>query len=396
MEKRYERYKGESEFDYGLRLIGIKLEEKPDDLDWEDLVDMLNLDIHRDTLRKSVTGSPYSGYAVWQHFKNEANTIASNNNKEELAEIKKATIQMRDERNELNRKFRELSRAEKVIEIFKEYITKNVVCKWQAKEVPRIHSDNDVVVLLSDIHYGIDINNSHNMYNPIICKERLENYLAEIRNIAEIHKSENCYLVLGGDLISGDIRTKIRLENIENVVDQIKNVSILIENFIEQLSSLFFRVHVFETPGNHSRLFPNKDENQKGELLDKLVPHYLKAALQNLHNVFIHDNEVNDEICAFSVRGRTVAGIHGDKDTINTAPLNMRNLLGYTPDIVIMAHKHYNASLTVDKTKIIQNGSLCGMDNYTIDKRLTGVPEQTVFVLSDKTKTIPLYHIQFN
>ena len=394
MEKRYERYDGESDLEYGFRLIGIKLEEKPDDLDWQDLVDLLNLDVHRDTLRKSVTGCPFSGYAVWKHFKNLAGKVTSSASKE-LVEIKKATIKMRDERNELNKKYRELSRAEKLIDIFKEHITQNIGCTFKKKETPRIQSNNDMVVLLSDVHYGIDINNSHNVYNPEVAKSRLEHYLAEIVNIQQMHKSENCYLILGGDLISGTIHSKIRLENIENVVDQIKNVSVLLENFIEQLSSVFFNVHVYETPGNHSRLFPNKDENQKGELLDKLIPHYLKASLRNLQNVHIHQNKIDDEICTFMIRGKTLAGIHGDKDTMNTAPANMRNLLGYKPDIIVMAHRHFDATMTIDQTTVIQNGSLSGMDNYTVERRLVGYPEQTVFVVSDKSTTMPLYRIRF-
>lgn len=68
MNKKYERKSNENDYDYGLRLITIKVEERPDDLEWGDIVDLLHLDIHRDTLRKSVTGSPYSGYAVMKHF----------------------------------------------------------------------------------------------------------------------------------------------------------------------------------------------------------------------------------------------------------------------------------------------------------------------------------------
>ena len=36
---KYERREGEADFEYGLRLIEIKVEQKPDDLDWEDIVE---------------------------------------------------------------------------------------------------------------------------------------------------------------------------------------------------------------------------------------------------------------------------------------------------------------------------------------------------------------------
>ena len=35
---KYERKEGENQYEYGLRLIETKIEQKPDDLDWEDIV----------------------------------------------------------------------------------------------------------------------------------------------------------------------------------------------------------------------------------------------------------------------------------------------------------------------------------------------------------------------
>lgn len=69
MNPKYERKEGETDFEYGLRLIEIKVEQKPDDLDWEDIVEAAGLDCHRDSLRKAASVTPYSGYAVAQYFK---------------------------------------------------------------------------------------------------------------------------------------------------------------------------------------------------------------------------------------------------------------------------------------------------------------------------------------
>lgn len=393
MEKRYEKRTDETDYEYGLRLITLKIEEKPDDLDWQDIVDILHLDIHRDTLRKSVTGSPYSGYSVLKYYKDRQLKCTPS---DELLEIKKATIQMRDERNELNKKYREIGRADKLISIFKDIISKTVPCQFEFHQVPSLSGDNDLVVLLSDIHYGIGVDNVYNVCNTSVIKNRLEYYLSEICEIQHTHQSENCYLVLGGDLISGAIHSTIRIENIENVVTQIKEISVLITAFVNELSKQFFNVHVFESPGNHSRLFPNKDDNQKGDLLDSLIPHYLKAALQNQTNVHIHDNHIDNEICAFTVRGHKVVGVHGDKDPLSSIAENMKRMVGYTPDIIVVGHKHSNGLKTIDKTKVIQNGSLSGMDNYTVSKRLFGTPEQIVFSVSEKRKIAALYDIQFD
>ena len=40
---KYEQKDGEDLYEYGLRLIEIKMEQKPDDLDWEDIVEATQL-----------------------------------------------------------------------------------------------------------------------------------------------------------------------------------------------------------------------------------------------------------------------------------------------------------------------------------------------------------------
>ena len=72
MNPKYERREGEAPYEYGLRLIEIKVEQKPDDLEWEDIVEATGIDCHRDSLRKAASVTPYSGYAVAQYFKRKA------------------------------------------------------------------------------------------------------------------------------------------------------------------------------------------------------------------------------------------------------------------------------------------------------------------------------------
>lgn len=61
---KYKKLENETDYEYGLRLISIKVEEKPDDLDWEDIVTLLHLDCHRDSLRKAANVTEFSGYKV--------------------------------------------------------------------------------------------------------------------------------------------------------------------------------------------------------------------------------------------------------------------------------------------------------------------------------------------
>ena len=63
---KYERREGEDTYEYGLRLIEIKVEQKPDDLDWEDIVEATGIECHRDSLRKAASVTPYSGYVSYK------------------------------------------------------------------------------------------------------------------------------------------------------------------------------------------------------------------------------------------------------------------------------------------------------------------------------------------
>ena len=70
------RYENETDFEYGLRLLTEKVEGKLNkDTDWQDIVDELGLNVHRDTLRKNFNKTDYcqeygySGYDILQYYK---------------------------------------------------------------------------------------------------------------------------------------------------------------------------------------------------------------------------------------------------------------------------------------------------------------------------------------
>ena len=116
---KYERKDGEDLYEYGLRLIEIKMEQKPDDLDWEDIVEAAQLDCHRDSLRKAASVTPYSGYAVAQHFKRKY-SAEDRPDKEQylgeldikIAEVRKEAKRFFDQRREFNKLVDRIGRAE--------------------------------------------------------------------------------------------------------------------------------------------------------------------------------------------------------------------------------------------------------------------------------------------
>ena len=70
MNSKYLRKENEEDLDYAMRLIDIKKEERPDDLDWGDIVELLGLDLNKDSLRKS-QDTIFGGIAVYKKMKDK-------------------------------------------------------------------------------------------------------------------------------------------------------------------------------------------------------------------------------------------------------------------------------------------------------------------------------------
>lgn len=299
-------------------------------------------------------------------------------------EAEKAVIKARDERNELARIQRELARRESMIELVKEGIRHEVspIVGYAPHDVEL--SDCDLVVHLTDIHCGIEIDNYFNKYNEDILAERLSTYLSKIDDIHRRHGAENCYVLLGGDLVSGLIHSTLRLENNLDIIKQVKVASFLIAQFLQRLSGMFGCVEVYSVPGNHGRVQPKKEDNLNGENFDILVPFILSLMLVKFKNVHIHEENIEESVAMFSVRGKKVFGVHGDKDSMENVVQKLTMVWGMKPDIVLAGHRHTNGMRTVYDSKVVESGSLSGPDAYCMDKRLRNKPEQMVLVVSDQ------------
>jgi predicted phosphodiesterase len=268
------------------------------------------------------------------------------------------------------------------------------------KTSPVIDSNEDMVVCLSDLHAGIEVQNWWNTYDTKILKMRLHKYLNEICEIQKLHQCKICNVVLGGDNISGLIHQNLRLQNNENVISQLKVAVEYIGDFIYALQGWFEEINVYSVAGNHSRLNPNKDDNLKGEELDDMIPFCLNLKFANNNVVHICDHpydKYDNTIACFVTRGKKrFYVVHGDKDTPSNAVKNLTLMTGVKPDAIIMGHRHHNAFDTEHNVKVVQCGCVVGTDDYCVDKRISGEPEQCVFITSERRTVKCLYDIGLN
>lgn len=368
------------------------------DMDWAEIVAKYEIDCHSDTLRKA-SQTIFGGKFVADYFaeKNAVDTASEGYLAQlrlEKEEVKKERQKLSDERTDYQRSLREQARRESFLEVIERGLAAQIT-PLDYKETPVINNDEDMIVCLSDLHAGIEFKNWWNTYDINILRSRLCKYIDEIKAIQAIHQCHRCELVLGGDAISGLIHPNLRLQNNENVIEQIKTAITYIGEFIAALQDSFSEIRVHSVSGNHSRLSPDKAEHLNGEELDALIPFCLKMKFAKNTSVVIHeDGYIDNSINSFVTRGgKLFYLVHGDKDTPSNAVKNLTLMTGTKPDAVLMAHRHHNAYDTQYGVKVIQMGCVVGTDDHCVDLRISGEPEQCVIITTRERTVKCLYDI---
>lgn len=381
-----ERKSDESKLQYHKRLVYGKLVDKTlSDIDYSELAELAyGQSYSSDVARRMFYGSR----RTLQLMDDEGvSAIADDNILSELdtklIEIRKERQKFYDQRNAFNKIVRERSRQEELNEI--------LISAVQDGNLPRLDytptyvepSTNDLLVSLNDIHYGISICNAWNTYNPDICREMMRRYLDKVLSIARTHHSENCIVYNCGDSISGKIHLTIQITNKENVVEQVKGVSELIAEFLAELSSHFNSVKYISVSGNHSRL-DTKDNSPYDERMDDLIEWYLEARLQDFDNIYIDtQSRVDATMFITDIRGKTYCGVHGNFDGSPVKIAALQTMAQKPLYAVLSGHKHHNMCDEVQGIKTVMAGSFLGVDDFCIQKRIYGKPEQMVCVCDD-------------
>ena len=302
-------------------------------------------------------------------------------------ELVRNTIRFRDERNAWNKQNYADARIEETLNILEDRISKQGRVNFEVHEKPVITGDNDLLVMLTDLHIGQTFSSMWGEYNTDIAKERLNKYLNEILEIQKLHGSEKCYVSLQGDLLSGNIHSTIQISNRENVIEQMKMAIELISSFCYELTKHFAHVYLYNVSGNHSRLVENKDKAVHRERLDDFIGWDVGRTLEHIENFhMVQHRNLDLGIADINVRGKSYISLHGDYDAFNkSGVLNLCSMIGFFPYACLYGHLHTPSTDEVNGIKLVRSGSLAGSgDDYTIEKRLCGKPNQTVLVCTDK------------
>lgn len=320
---------------------------------------------------------------------NRAKFVDSDNQLKEIQvqtrELERAKIKFRDERNAWQKQNYTDARVEEKLDLLENELLSLGNANFDIHDNVTIDSDNDILIILSDLHIGQCFSSMWGEYNSDVAKRRLNQLLNEIISIQKLHNSEKCYVSCQGDLLSGNIHKSIQVSNRENVIEQIKIATELISSFCYELTKYFETVFMSNVSGNHSRM-DRKDDAIHDERMDDIISWGIELSLKHIDNFHVLKRNLDTGIADLSIRGKSYIAVHGDYDSFSKSGVsNLCMSLGFLPYAITFGHLH---TCSIDETngvKMIRGGSLAGCgDSYTIEKRLTGKPSQMVCVCNNK------------
>lgn len=378
----------EATYEEAKQIVEDKLINKTEYRTYEELSEILFGDgncFNESEVRKRMYGMKRM---IELHDKYENNSTPNNDVIEiQLAkrELEAAKVQFRDERAAWNRQNTIDARVNQKLDYLESVLKESGerIYTPSPVEVCVGNSDNDLLVILSDLHIGAAFSSELGEYNSDIATRRLNQYIREIVKIAERHNSENCFVSIQGDLISGNIHKSIQVTNRENVIDQIKIAANLITDFCFELSNYFKKVTITNVSGNHSRI-DKKEDALHSERLDDLIGWIVKNSLSHINKITFKENNLDIGIASIDIRGKEYIAVHGDYDSYSSSGVsNLCMMIHRIPYAILYGHLHHCSVDEVNGVKMVRGGSLAGSgDAFTIEKRLSGKPSQMVCVCS--------------
>lgn len=258
-------------------------------------------------------------------------------------------------------------------------------------------TDSEAVIAWADWHYGMVTDNIWNKYNTDICRQRVANFVSKSARYLQQHGVKKLHIMLLGDAAHGSIHTGCRVASEEDACDQLMQVSEIMAEAINELSSYVFEVNVYATYGNHLRTVQNKNDSIHSDNMEKIIPWWLEQRLQNNNRVNIVKSEYY-EFIYLNVCGYNIVGAHGDLEKFKQFGLTVNTLFakkyGKTIDYTVSADKHHIEEFETLGVESLLVRSLCGTDEYSNNNRLYSAPGQTMMIFTPEDGRQCTYNIK--
>ncbi len=298
--------------------------------------------------------------------------------KEDLIKQQQKT---RDEWTTYRSMLREDSRIDSLKDAVKFTVDRlNKLPKVAYTSTKKTKNPKEAILMLSDLHIGVNCDNFYNTYNVAVATKRLEKVVNDTIKYCTENNVETLNVINLGDMIHGLIHTNARIDQEIDTVDQIMVASELVASTLNSLQKAAPKIIYRSVIDNHSRAVADKHQAIESENFNKIMNWFLQERLKNTDIMFKFDN-IDDGIGKFTLKnGKKVMFAHGHQDNINQAFQHFVGASKEFIDYVLLAHYHSEKAKTYNGIKVIVNGSIVGTEQYALSKRLFGTPSQTLLI----------------
>lgn len=296
-------------------------------------------------------------------------------------ELKKEKVKYSDQKRENMSRLRSLARLEHLEDFLKQEYEVYEPVKLETKML-KDKSDKEMIVMLSDWHIGMQIDNQFNKFNIEVAKERIGKLRERMMEKVEQDDIDTVHIAQLGDLVNGSIHISTRIANEEDIIQQIIITANLLQEFVKPLIDKGIKVEYYNIIGNHGRVSPNKMETAGiDENFEKLLFTMMTTYYRDCDNFHAHDSK--DGLITAKIKNLDFCFAHGDFDKGTGIIAKLPQLFGYVFDYVLTGHLHRESIMDYGKTTHITNSALCGSDDYAMQLRLSSKPSQKILILDD-------------
>jgi len=386
---KFERYDDESPVEHLLRLVGIKLEEKPSNLEWQDIVAYCGLDCHYDSLRKAMQPEEYGAYAIYKYMLER--DIVDDEYLDKLEakqlEVKIEIQKLRDLRSGYAEKeVRGVARKEAILEEIRMYL--DTIEPFEVPEYKELQQKQAKMIGgVADAHFGKDIvingldDNPINTYNEEVFYKRMWNLFNEYVSVIEEEGISKIYFFELSDSIEGILRIS-GLQHIKyGIVESSIKYASFLSRWLDKLSE-HVEIEYYACLGNHNEIRPigSKSGDFAKENMQYVIDEILSANLKNNDRVKINPTKGLQYV---DIDGYKVLATHGqDEKNLISSVKDYKDIYDVKIDLMISGHLHNSRQETASlHTKVVQFPSILGIDFFSMKLKKTAKAECKIILI---------------
>ena len=380
LDKVLSEYKDGDNLSYNDQMsIGVKFKQLPRKMrNWNKLVKELPVDCSGEALRKRVE----------KYIKRNPEVLSPAEEGEMYANDYAEQQKVRDWYNAYRRDIREEVRVENLKDEIRraadkfskiplsEYVRKPYVVD------DKYEGETEAVLLLSDLHIGVDCDNCYNTYNMTVAAKRLGKLAFNVIKYCHRNHVKTLHVLNLGDMIQGLIHTNARIEQQMDVSEQIMIAGEILSNFLGKIKEAAPNITYRSVYDNHSRAVADKNQHIEKEQFSRLIDWFIEERLKDSGIYFVNDN-IDGGVGKFKLsNGKTIVFAHGHQDSINSSWQNFIGMTREWIDYIMLAHYHNSKEKSYNGSTVFVNGSVCGTESYAFGRRLFSDPVQKLIIFN--------------